>query len=271
MSQPSLSAGRTGPRQVRIAERRQPAPGHVELMLEDAELAASARPGQFAHVLTPGTLRRPISFSRVEGDRLGILFRVVGGGTAWLAERVPGEMLDVLAPLGRGFEPLSPGVPLCLVGGGVGIPPLFFALQRYGQSRAVAVVLGARTASQLVMEEDFRQAGVSLVVTTEDGSRGEAGRVTGPLARWVAQEPNGVVWACGPTGMLRAVAALVPDRRRAWLALEQRMGCGVGACLACVVPGGTGGPRWVRVCSDGPVFRADAVDLENADDRDTPA
>jgi dihydroorotate dehydrogenase electron transfer subunit len=269
MSPPSRS-GRSGPRQVWIAARREPAPDHVELLLEDAELAAVTRPGQFAHVLTPGTLRRPISFSRVEGHQLGILFRVVGRGTAWLAERRPGDTLDVLAPLGRGFEPLPPGVPLCLVGGGVGIPPLFFAWQRYGQDRPVTVVLGARSAARLVMEEDFRRAGLFVVVTTEDGSRGERGQVTGPLARWLAEEPHGVVWACGPVGMLRAVSELVPDRRRAWLALEQRMGCGVGACLACVVPGARGGPRWVRVCSDGPVFRADAVDLSAADVGDTP-
>jgi dihydroorotate dehydrogenase electron transfer subunit len=271
MSPPSLSPGPGGPRRVRIAERREVAPGHVELLVEDAALARSARAGQFAHVLTPGTLRRPISFSRVDGDRLGLLFRVVGAGTAWLAERRPGEVLDLLAPLGRGFVPPPPGMPLCLVGGGIGIPPLYLAWQQYGHDRPVTVILGARSAAQVVMEDDFRAAGVPVTVTTEDGTRGEAGRVTGPLARWLAREPHGVVWACGPTGMLAAVAAQVPDPRRAWLALEQRMGCGVGACLACVVPGGAGGPPWLRVCSDGPVFRADAVRLAGVEDRDAPA
>ncbi len=242
--------------ELRVVEHREPAPEHVELLLEAPRLAADLTPGQFAHVWTPGSLRRPISFSRATPDgRVGLLFRVVGAGTRWLAERRVGDRLDVLAPLGKGFPTPEAG-PVLLVGGGVGIPPLFVAAQRWAATHPTDVVLGARTADALVMADDFRALGLDLSLTTDDGSLGERGRVTGPLARWLARTDGGQVWACGPTPMLAAVAQLVGEERPCWLAYEQRMGCGVGACLACVVPGvgGDGQPEWVRVCHDGPVF-----------------
>jgi dihydroorotate dehydrogenase electron transfer subunit len=253
-----MNGGRQKPLRALIRERREPAPEHVELIVEAGDLART-RPGQFAHVFTGGTLRRPLSFSRLEGDRAGLLFRVVGEGTRWLANRRPGEALDLMAPLGRGFPAPEPG-PLCLVGGGVGIPPVFFAAQVWSASHPTTAILGGRTADHVVMVGDFRTLPVTVQVTTEDGSAGDAGRVTGPLARWLGDHPDGTVMACGPVPMLRAVARLVGDSRPAYLAFESRMGCGVGACLACVVPGqGPDGPRWQRVCRDGPVFRADEL------------
>ncbi len=239
-----------------VAERRVPQPEHVELLLEAPALAATLTPGQFAHVWTPGTLRRPISFSRTTPEGwVGLLFRVVGPGTAWLAERRAGDRLDVLAPLGHGFPDPEPG-PVLLVGGGVGIPPLFAAAQRWGKTHPVSVILGARSADALVMADDFRALGLHPILTTDDGSVGERGRVSGPVAQWLARQGGGQVMACGPTPMLAAVAQLVGGGRPCWLAYEQRMGCGVGACLACVVPGAgaDGRPEWIRVCHDGPVL-----------------
>ena len=241
-----------------VAEWREPQSEHVELLLDAPALASTLAPGQFAHVWTPGSLRRPISFSRATpGGRVGLLFRVVGAGTRWLASRRPGDRLNVLAPLGHGFPAPAPG-PLLLVGGGVGIPPLFLAAQRWAATHPTTAVLGARTAGAVVMAEDFRVLGVPPTLTTDDGSLGEPGQVTGPVVRWLAQHDTGQVMACGPTPMLEAVARLVGDRLPCWLACEQRMGCGVGACLACVVPGvgADGQPVWMRVCRDGPVFSA---------------
>ncbi len=220
---------------------------------------AGATPGQFAHVVTQGMLRRPISFSRLDVDtgNAAILFQVVGTGTRWLANQEVGTVLDILGPLGRGFPVPDANRPWCLVGGGVGIPPLLAAASQWtgaAQTRPAAI-LGARSDSLVLLEEEFRQLGHEVWVTTDDGSRGTRGTVIGPLARWLAKNPQGQVYACGPTAMLSAVVAISGQRGDVWLALEQRMGCGVGACLACVVFGnGPEGPGYRRVCTDGPVF-----------------
>jgi len=242
-----------------IVERRVPAPDHVELMLEAGPWARAVEPGQFLHVATDGTLRRPLSFSRVEGSRVGVLFRVVGAGTAWLAQRRVGEVLDVLGPLGQGFPP-PPAGAVALVGGGVGIPPLFCYAQRYA-GRPFRVLLGARDRDSLVMADDFRALGLRPGVATDDGSAGHRGRVTELLGAWLEEHPDGAVMACGPTPMLRESARLSARYKTPmWLGFEQRMGCGVGACLACVVPAAPGGARtWYRVCRDGPVFRREAL------------
>ena len=237
-----------------IVERRIPASDHVELLLDASGLGRRPEPGQFLHVATGGTLRRPLSFSRVDDGRVGILFRVVGAGTAWLAGRAVGEDLDVMGPLGRGFPPPPPG-PLALVGGGVGIPPLFFYAQCWPDA-SLAVLLGARDREALVMVDDFGARGLHPALCTDDGSFGRRGRVTDLLATWLSAHPHGSVMACGPAPMLHEVARLTTDAHcPAWLGFEQRMGCGVGACLACVVPGAPGAGRtWYRVCTDGPVF-----------------
>ena len=251
---------------VRIDEIRVPAPDHVELMVHSRELAAGV-PGQFCHVLTPGMLRRPISFSRIQqsDERVGLLVQVVGSGTRWMAERQAGEWLDVLGPLGCGFEPPVSGRPWLLVGGGVGIPPVFAAVETWGTQRRepLTVVLGARFKDYLIMTDDFRQLGIEPALATDDGSAGHQGTVIPLVEEWVAQHPDGQVMACGPTPMLAAVSrAAEPLTGPVQLALEQRMGCGIGACLACVVPAqpiGPEGPRYRRVCTDGPVFRREEL------------
>lgn len=247
--------------EVPIVERRLVAPDHVELVLQSARLSR-AQPGQFCHVLTPGMLRRPISFSRLDPERglAGLLLQVVGSGTAWLYDRQVGEYLDVMGPLGRGFVPPESDRAWILVGGGVGIPPIFAALEAW-QTRVKApirVVLGARTADYLIMRRDFEGLGTSPVLTTDDGSLGHRGNVLPALDEWLGEFPLAEVMACGPTPMLAAVRKTAMGRsKRVQLALEQRMGCGIGACLACVVPAepvGLEGPRYRRVCTDGPVF-----------------
>ncbi|NMP21646.1 dihydroorotate dehydrogenase electron transfer subunit [Sulfobacillus harzensis] len=245
----------------RIVERRETAPDHVEFILQSPALA-EALPGQFCHVLTPGMLRRPISFSRIdrESGTVGLLLQVVGSGTAWLYSRQAGDYLDVLGPLGRGFDPPRPDRPWILIGGGVGIPPIFAALKAWqGAVRApIRVALGARTADYLIMRQDFHAHGLDPWLATDDGSLGRQGYVVSPLPEWLQEFPQAEVMACGPTPMLAAVSRIAAGRpARVQLALEQRMGCGIGACLACVVeaqPVGPDGPRYRRVCTDGPVF-----------------
>jgi dihydroorotate dehydrogenase electron transfer subunit len=243
-----------------IIGRREWAGGHVELLVRHPRLQ-EALPGQFAHIATGGMLRRPISFSRIDphARTAGLLFRVVGAGTAWLAARRPGESLDLLAPLGRGFDP--PGTEAwCLVGGGVGIPPLYAALSLWHRTgQEITVILGGQTRERVVMVDDFRRWTANVVVTTDDGSCGEAGTVMGPVRRWLtAHAGGGRLYACGPQAMLAAIWRATDGwAGTVQLALEQRMGCGVGACLACVVEGqpvGAEGARYVRVCTEGPGF-----------------
>ena len=244
----------------RIVRREEVARDHVELIVESPALAR-ALPGQFAHILTPGMLRRPVSFSRIEpdGGRVGLLFQVVGEGTAWLANCQEGERLDILGPLGHGFAPPAPSRPWCLVGGGVGIPPLYSAAAQWRES-APDVIIGARTREWVLMHKDFEQLGLGVRVTTDDGSWGQAGTVIGPLQEWLQNHADGQVFSCGPTPMLVAVASACRGRATAQVALEQRMGCGIGACLACVVPArGPTQMEYRRVCTEGPVFLAEEL------------
>lgn len=241
-----------------IVENRAVAPDHVELIISSAVLS-QAEPGQFAHILTPGMLRRPVSFSRIdqENGQVGLMFQIVGDGTRWLAERRHGEVLDILGPLGHGFAAPDPTKPWCLVGGGVGVPPLYAAAARYLHRSRPDVIIGARTADWVLMAQDFKDLGLDVTVATDDGTTGHAGTVMGPLETWLQDHPDGQVFACGPTPMLAAVSAACEGRATAYVALEQRMGCGIGACLACVVKAhGKEHAEYRRVCTEGPVFAA---------------
>ncbi|PSR20987.1 MAG: dihydroorotate dehydrogenase electron transfer subunit [Sulfobacillus acidophilus] len=245
-----------------VVQRRVIAPQHVELIVESPDLA-SAQPGQFAHVLTPGMLRRPISFSRIDRahGQVGLIVQSVGIGTEWLCNRQAGDRLNVLGPLGRGFSPPEAGQPWALVGGGVGIPPLYAALQAWQNTvhvPQVVVILGARAAAYLIMADDFGRLGVEVRTATDDGSAGQHGTVLSAVTEWMGVHREGQMMACGPTAMLQAVYQVTANwSGRTQLALEQRMGCGIGACLACVVATrspGTHGSQYQRVCTEGPVF-----------------
>ncbi len=247
----------------KIIHKLVPAQDHIELIVHSAALSLAV-PGQFAHVLTPGMLRRPISFSRIDqtAQQVGLLFQIVGSGTQWLAQRAEGDALDILGPLGHGFAQPDPQRPWCLVGGGVGTPPLYSAVERWAacQEQPPSIVIGARTQEWLLMERDFTRLRLSVDVATDDGSAGQKGTVLGPLSQWLDRHTDGQVYACGPTPMLKAVAEVTQGRADTQLALEQRMGCGIGACLACVVSArGADGPVYRRVCTEGPVFPAEEL------------
>lgn len=223
-------------------------------------LAAQAAPGQFAQIRLPGhTLRRPISLCGIDRERgrLRFVFQVRGQGTAELAQCEPGDELEILAPLGRGF-PIDPGKKTLLLGGGIGVPPLLGCAAELG-GNALAC-LGFRSKSAVILEEDFAAAGAQVCVATDDGSYGHPGLVT-ELAE---KENFDVIFACGPTPMLRAAKAL-GERRGVpcYLSLEERMACGIGACLGCATPLLTedGAPYFGHVCKDGPVFDSRRVAL----------
>jgi dihydroorotate dehydrogenase electron transfer subunit len=198
------------------------------------------------------------------GARVEVLYRVVGRGTALLAEAVAGQSVSIVGPLGRGF-PIEPGdAPALLVGGGTGIASLYelaAGLAKVG--RPVQVALGARGQADLIGRRDFEAlAGVELVCTTEDGSVGRRGRVTEALIEGLERFGGAAtVFACGPTPMMRAAAELARSHGAdCWVSLENPMACGFGVCLGCAAPRREGG--FSLVCRAGPVFAAGDIDWE---------
>jgi len=174
--------------------------------------------------------------------------------------------LTVWGPLGRGFSPPRPKDRLALVAGGYGVAPLVFLAEQYGGAQVgLEAFVGASTAERLVGEQELKRAGVPLTLTTEDGSRGLRGVVTDPLRVALAEGRVDRVCACGPMGMLKAVASLCQAiGLAAEVSVEERMGCGVGSCLGCAMPRrGCGYSHYQMVCRDGPVFAASDLDWDS--------
>lgn len=243
-------------RQCKLLAARELSPGIFDFTVYCPELAALAVPGQFAQILVPGhTLRRPISICSIGRETLRFVFQVRGEGTEKLSRYRPGDDIDILAPLGKGF-PIDPNKRTLLVGGGIGVPPLLGVAEALG-GNAVAV-LGFRSRGLVILEEDFKNTGAKVLIATDDGSYGYHGLVT-DLA---AGEDFQVLMACGPGPMLRGAGALAGERGvPGYLSLEQRMACGVGACLGCAVAltDGEGREYFGHVCKDGPVFPMDRL------------
>ena len=259
---------RKSPCQCEVIYRRTLAPGVFEFFLDAPEIAGAAVPGQFVHILLPGRqLRRPISVCDADAETgvLRIVFEVRGGGTELLSQTPRGARLDLLGPLGRGFElPAGGGDPVLLVGGGIGVPPLLYLARQLGDGAVAA--LGFRSREAALLERDFARVCRSTHVATEDGSAGYHGYVT-DCARALSFR---AVCACGPAPMLRAAEKLAQQRGvPCQLSLERRMACGVGACLGCAVRlrDADGHEGYGRVCKDGPVFRAEEIVWEEEAER----
>ena len=231
-----------------ITGKRAVAHGMFAISLLAPPIAASVRSGQFVNLgWSPGPLlRRPFSVYGVNGDRIEVVLKSSGAGTAQLLAMREGDMVSCLGPLGRGFN-LEPGPrTIALVSGGVGVAPMLLAAKEAAAlGMRVTWVHGARSAPDLCSE----WSGDEVIWATDDGSRGFSGTA-------VAASPDAdLVLACGPNRMLTAVAARWPDARAA---VETYMACGTGVCLGCAVPRAGGG--YDRACTDGPVFRASEVD-----------
>lgn len=212
-------------------------------------------PGQFVEIAVPGRyLRRPISVSDVEGDRLTIIYKTVGHGTAAMAQMQAGETLDILTCLGNGYDLSKTQDDVLLIGGGVGVPPLIYLAKRLRkQGRNVHVVIGFNTQSEVFAEKEFAAMGCTVEVCTMDGSFGLRGVVTDVIAT-----PAPYYFACGPLPMLRAVAGKIGTNGQ--MSMEERMGCGVGICAGCSIETKNGVKR---VCKEGPVFNANEVTLNS--------
>ncbi len=236
-------------------------------------IASAIRPGQFVMIRTaPGDaplLRRPYSvFDRLrdaDGRPIGfsILNRQVGVGSRLLLQAPVGARFPCLGPLGRPFSPPPAGSDAWMIAGGSGLAPFAtFSEDLAATGNGRRLFYGARTGADLFCLDRFERCGVETLLSTEDGSRGEAGRVTVSLARELAARPDAppvALYACGPEAMLQAVAELAARYGLACeVATERRMGCGMGGCYSCVVAVRTpdGGTRFARSCLEGPVFAA---------------
>jgi len=241
------------------------------ITVESQELAHESVAGQFLHIKCGEAriLRRPISICNVKGDKVNFVFEVKGEGTDWLSKRQPGQKLNILGPLGNGFT--MPKGNLIVVGGGVGTPPMLYAAQ-FAENEVTAI-LGFRSADRVILVNEFKAACKEVYITTDDGSVGIHGAVTKPLKKLLKSGKYDKVMSCGQLLMQKAVAELCEQYNvPCQVSLEERMGCGIGACLVCacatIKDSGTitdskdvaeDEMMMSRVCIDGPVFSSKEV------------
>ena len=223
----------------------------VYKMVLSGDTSAITAPGQFVNIqLTGKFLRRPISVCDYDGETLTIVYKVVGKGTEQMAAMTAGETLDILTGLGNGYDLAPAGDRPVLLGGGVGVPPLYHLAKRLlALGKEVTVVLGFNTASEIFYEKEFQALGCKVFVTTVDGSYGKKGFVTDALP-----EDYTYFYTCGPEPMLKAVYRTTNTSGQ--MSFEQRMGCGFGACMGCSCKTLTGNKR---ICKEGPVMRKEEI------------
>ena len=229
-----------------IRENRMLVQGVFRMVLA-GDTGAMLRPGQFLNIALDGFyLRRPISVCDWDAETVTILYKVMGAGTRYMSTLEAGQTLDILTGLGNGYDTESAGEHPLLVGGGVGIPPLYSLAKRLlGQGVCPTVILGFRTRSEAFYVEEFEALGAWVIVTTQDGSLGTSGLVTDAMR----DERPSHLYTCGPLGMLRAVyEASACDGQ---FSFEERMGCGFGACMGCSCKTKYG---YKRICKEGPVL-----------------
>ncbi len=244
--------------------------GYRMLRLGAPEIAGKSLPGQFIHLripnIEPASLRRPFSICDASGGVLSILYKEVGRGTEAMGRLRVGETVNIMGPMGTAFPaPAAAAVPL-LVAGGFGVAPLLFLAR--GLSAKGVLFVGGRTHADILLVGEFTDIGWETRVCTDDGSLGTKGFVTAALDAWRSEHPaaKAELYCCGPEPLLEAVDKRATDwGTRAWLSLDRRMGCGVGACLGCVQKmkrigaDGSAETYLARVCKDGPVFEAGTI------------
>ena len=223
----------------------------VYRMILRGDSLEAQRPGGFINIRLAGLfLRRPISVYDSEEGRLTVLYKVVGRGTEQMAGLGPGEKLDVLTGLGNGYDLEKAGESPLLLGGGVGVPPLYLLAKKLrAEGKKVTAVLGFNAAEEVFGREDFEALGCKVTVTTADGSFGVEGFVTDALP-----EEYSYFYTCGPEPMLRAVYRAT--RTSGQFSFEERMGCGFGACMGCSCKTVTG---YKRICREGPVLEKEEI------------
>ena len=232
-----------------------PLTASVYRMVLRGDTSAITAPGQFVNIALDGKfLRRPISVCDYDASTLTLIYKVVGSGTAQLSA-MGGGTLDILTGLGNGYDISAAGDAPVLIGGGVGVPPMYrLAKDLTAMEKTVSVILGFNTGSEIFLREEFEALGCKVIVTTADGSVGLRGFVTDALK----DMDYSYFYACGPEPMLKAVykASKAPGQ----MSFEERMGCGFGACMGCSCKTLTG---YKRICKDGPVMKKEEIQWED--------
>lgn len=261
----------------KIAENRKIAHGVCRMRVKSAYLAENSIPGQFVEIKCPGEhgplLRRPFGVHRILNNGIEILYETVGKGTQILSKKNKGDDLDMIGPLGSGFNlprsQVADPRPKILIAGGMGVAPLLALAEKIGAKRKGSyIIIGARSAGGILCEKQFKDLGCFVMVSTEDGSRGHKGYATDilkHLLKIINCQSSGI-YACGPHPMLKAAANIarlvnIPCQ----VSMEERMACGVGVCLGCPVRVKTQYSirntqyEYKMVCKDGPVFDAKEI------------
>ena len=215
------------------------------------DTSAITAPGQFVNISLEGKyLRRPISVCYCEGEVLTIVYKVVGKGTEQM-QKMSGGSLDILTGLGNGYDLSKSGDKPLLIGGGVGVPPMYMLAKKLiEQGKKVSVILGFNTKDEIFYEQEFKKLGAEVTVATADGSYGVKGFVTDAMA----DMDYTYFYTCGPEPMLKAVYKM--SKTSGQFSFEERMGCGFGACMGCSCKTVTG---YKRICKDGPVLEKEEI------------
>ena len=252
--------------QAKVHDHKVASEGYQILVFDVPGLARAVKPGQFIHMKVPrldgAVLRRPFSVYRAEGKYLTVLYKTVGRGTYAMQDISKGDEVSLIGPLGNGFPVTKSSKSPVLVAGGYGVAPLAFLASRI--KRKGIIFIGGAKRSDILCATDFKKLGWDVRIATDDGSLGEKGLVTLILDEWLAKNEtadNLEFFACGPDGMLKAVGERgLRCGCQTWLSLDKHMGCGVGACLACVQKIRRDGVEsLMRVCREGPVFEAGEI------------
>ena len=262
-----------------VLSNQEISPGYFRMRILAPGYSGVALPGQFIMFRVrrslPPLLRRPFGIFQIgflppdcegmpEKEYVELIYKVVGTGTEVMRELHHGDQIELLGPLGRGFEVDDAAGDKILVGGGIGLVPLYMLAQSLADRSKTRLLIGGRTRDDIITVTEFERLGVSTHVTTEDGSLGEEGLITRILERKLDKYPKAKVYSCGPMPMLRAVESICTKRGvPLQVSLEALMACGVGACLGCVVKGrdhAESNPQYLCTCRQGPVFHSHELD-----------
>lgn len=233
-----------------------------DVLVKCPPIAQIARPGQFVHIKCDGlSLRRPISICQIDkaNETIRLVFQAKGKGTEWISGRKAGDTLNILGPLGNGFDIKEGRGRAIVIGGGIGVPPMLGIGSKLKDD--CCAIIGFRNRDFKILEQDFKDNNCEVHVCTDDGSYGTHGFVSDILKEELKHKKPSIIYACGPTPMLKVIAQIAKEHGvRCQISLEERMGCGVGACLGCACKViADGKETYKHVCKDGPVFEAEEV------------
>ncbi len=248
----------------KLIRKTEIAKGIFDFVIESGDIAAEAQCGQFLHIDCSDStfLRRPISICDAANGEVRFIFEVKGKGTEALSKKKTGDMIDVMGPLGHGFEIKDSVKNPVIIGGGIGIFPLYKLAK---ELKIAKVFLGFRSKDRVVMEKEFEEVSDMVIVGTDDGSYGFEGYIANAMDGYLNFNACDMIYSCGPTPMLKAVKKIAEERGiPCQISLEQRMGCGIGACLVCSCETrNEGSEKYAKVCTNGPVFYSTEATLND--------